>query len=450
MGIGRRTTDGTLVDLRRDGAPSDTRHVTGHSSPAQLLDTPRPSRRYLAAGPIRYRILLFLAAISLIGVAAEYVAWASAALATGRDPSGIEIVPDYSKFHVAGQILDEQGAVAVYDPALFAEALEENTGVSIIGGESFYGHPPFFPPVFVPLQPLGIPGGYAVWMVSGFLCLTLVLRRIGVNALVPAMVLVILSEPGFLTVRTGQFSLWAASLIGGVYLLLRSDRPYVAGALLGLLAFKPILAVGIGLWWLLDGKHYWKAIVGALGAVAVQVGVTLLLAPGSLAAYVELLRDAGDTFVIGPTLRIGFSMREFITLLVPDRPGLATGLWIAASAILVWGFVRLLRARRADLSVMFPAAVVLGTLITPRTGGYDWVLLVIPAAILWVAFPGLRSLWVACGATLLVASFFSMWILDMMEESLGLALQIATIALVVIAVIGWRALRTVSSAETTA
>ena len=97
---------------------------------------------------------------------------------------------------------------------------------------------------------------------------------------------------------------------------------------------------------------------------------------------------------------------------------------------------------------MFSAAVVLGALITPRTGGYDWVVLIIPAAILWVATPHLRSLWMACGATLLVASFFSMWILDSLDDSIGLALQPATVALLVVAVVGWRALRAPTSAAT--
>ena len=397
---------------------------------------------------MRRRIVRYLVLLVLIGVVAEYVALAVATATTGRDPAGIEAIPDYTKFHIAGQILEEHGPVAVYDSALFAETLENATGVPIIGGDAYYGHPPFFPALFVPLQPLGITGGYVVWMIAGLLCLAFVLQRIGGNALIPAIAIVVLSEPGFFTVRTGQFSVWAACVIGGVYLLLRSDRPYLAGALLGLLAFKPILAVGIGLWWLLDVKRYWKAIVASLAVVAIQVGLTAALLPGSLRAYADLLAEAGDVFVVGPTLRIGLSLREFITLLVPGQPGVATVLWIAASAVLVGGFVQLLRVRRRDLPIMFSAAVVLGALITPRTGGYDWVVLIIPAAILWVATPHLRSLWMACGATLLVASFFSMWILDSLDDSIGLALQPATVALLVVAVVGWRALRAPTSAAT--
>jgi hypothetical protein len=146
-----------------------------------------------------------------------------------------------------------------------------------------YSYPPIAMLLMLPLAAFPFLPGYIVWTVAGPIVYGLVASRVW---RVRGGLLLALAAPAVLVnAWSGQTGTWTAVLLGGGLWLL-PGRPYVAGAVLALLAFKPQLALMIPVA-LLFGRE-WRALSTfvAIGAFLL-LGTVALWGPGLWLLYTD-------------------------------------------------------------------------------------------------------------------------------------------------------------------
>ena len=321
---------------------------------------------------------------------------------------------DFAVFHGAAVLtLEGDGAIS-YDRELLGEKLAETTGIA--GSAPGYGHPPFFGLLLTPFALLRFEYAYILFVGASLVALAFAITRVGGVRRSHAMALALLSVPGWETIRLGQMGIWVSALLFAIYLAMRNDRLFLAGALVGLLAFKPLYAVGIGLWWLLNWRKFRTAIAGAAASVA-ALSLIGFLVPGGWAGFFSV------RFLDG-VHRSGFSVLEMWRSLIPIT-GVALAAWIVSAAGIIYVFWRATRKYEDRLAVVFSLAVILGLLVSLRVGWYDWVLLIVPGVLLWKEVPEGRPGLVSAAAVLLPVAALS-WLLAKIFEALsGVYIQIA-------------------------
>jgi len=366
------------------------------------------------------------------------VIWQSTIL--GKATDQVELGRDYATFHGAALLVAEANPAAMYQPDELGPRIAEATGYEGVKTQP-YGHPPFFPLYLITLTPLPFLLAYMVFLVGGVVALGYAVRRVGLRRATPVLALTALSLPGYWTIQLGQMGFWVAALLLAIYLAIRRGRLLVAGLLLGLLAFKPLYAVGIGIWWLLRFRRYAAAVLGALCSVGALV-VAGYAVPEGWASYRALVSESGDSFV-SDVATTGFSLFEMWLALIPSSV-VVLALWLAVCVAVLAGFWRLLEVLENRLEPAFAMAVVVGLLISPRTGWYDWMLLVVPAVLVWHTYPRLRPSSIVAGAWLFLAGACSWMLAGAMEDSIGPFLQIAPIILTATA---WWWFRSAASVE---
>lgn len=347
-------------------------------------------------------------------------------LSRGSSISEYEPGRDYATFHSTAVMVADGDGADIYDPDLLAARIADITGYESITTQP-YGHPPFFPLYFLPLVALPFGVAFGVFSVSGAAALVIAIRRVGLDGAWRAFGMVALSAAGFWTLMLGQMGLWASAALLAVFLALRSDRIFTAGLLLGVLVFKPAYVIGIGIWWLVYARRYAPAIAGA---VCSSLGVAMLgfLVPDGWTLYRSYINDSGDSLVALVT-RSGYSVLEMFVSAIGST-AVATVLWLVGSILAVGAFRWTVERFEHKLEMAFSFAVILGLVVSPRVGWYDWALLVIPAVLLWRSYPHLRSQLVGVGGWLFLTSALSWPLANRLDKSIGYFLQPAAVMLV--------------------
>jgi len=291
---------------------------------------------------------------------------------------------DFPPFWTASFVALGGHPAAVYDhPTL--KAVEK----SVLGAQ-YPGYQPFeYPPVFLamvlPLALLPYNAALIVWTVVGLAAYLIVMWKIvpGRDALWVA-----LAFPGaLLTVLDGQNGLITVALFGGGLLLLER-RPWVAGALFGLMCYKPQFGMLLPL--ALVAARNWRAIAGAALVVTALVGLSTALFGvqawqgffNNMPAITHSMLESGDVGfgkiqsifgaarLWGASVAMSYAMQTAVSLL-------------AAGAVL-WIWFK---------PGQFPvkaAALACGTLlVTPYFVDYDLVLLALPIA--WLSWDAMHS-----------------------------------------------------------
>jgi hypothetical protein len=208
--------------------------------------------------------VLLLAQLLALG----YLVAGSYGLVRRLGPDNVSFV----SFYAAGQFADRGLAPLVYDDPILTEAEEDLTEP----GAHFV--PFLYPPVYLllcaPLALLPAFAAFAVFEAATLLFYLGVVRRI-LNVAGWLWVLPALAFPAtFWTLGYGQNAFLTAALFGAATLLL-DRRPVIAGALFGMLCYKPhfLLLVPVAL---LAGRR-WTAIAAATASVAVVTALSVVL-----------------------------------------------------------------------------------------------------------------------------------------------------------------------------
>jgi len=265
-------------------------------------------------------------------------------------------------------------------------------GRGVLAGDALYEprpggfpflHPPYVAAILAPLGPLS-DGAFFLTMTAlslgGLGLFVLALRRLqpvheehdvvllGLLASAPWAIGLVLGQPSGLVLGGWLAAFW----------LVDRDRPLAAGVLFGLCAIKPPYVVAPIVYALLSRRY---RILGGVGLTTLAL-LALSLAVGQwrewVAAVARVLGDVGDGEVM---LWKQHTLLAFLRGLLP-RP-VALGVWGV-----VWlGFLGLFfRVRDVTMPMLRVAGwLALGTIaLSPFAYFYDALLLVIPAAALWL------------------------------------------------------------------
>jgi alpha-1,2-mannosyltransferase len=335
------------------------------------------SARGRMAGPWRWPAII---AASTCGVYGLFAAGVYAAYFSGH------FAQDWMVYYGAGRAYLDGNLPLVLDGHRFTAYLNQAFAARLPQPLSF--HPWLYPPSFllilVPFALLPFELGCALFLSASFVWLLVALWRAtgrGSRHWLHSLSLLLAPASGF-TVGSGQNSfLTAALLVGGFGLLSRRSR--LAGALLGLLTYKPQfwLLVPVAL----AAGRQWRALTGTIIAAAVMALVSLLvfgIEPWQawLGWMIHPPAEAYRDWLVAGRLQ-GESLYTNLALLgVPDRLANAGQLLaaFAAGGLVWWSFSR---AVPTDLQLALLLAA--ATLAAPHIGPYDAVLLAIAATIVF-------------------------------------------------------------------
>jgi alpha-1,2-mannosyltransferase len=293
---------------------------------------------------------------------------------------------DWMVFDTAVQAWRQGNDGLLLDGRAFTAALNQSHAAYL--GVSLVFHPWVYPPYTLLLA---IPFAWVSWPVSyvGFQALTAAGLCLALRPWCPSggpgrwlMLGVLLCPATAFTLGAGQNSFFSAALaVGGISLL--ASRPIIAGILLGLLSFKPQLAILVPVALLAAGA--WPCI-----AAAIVTSACLLLA--SLAVpgigmwrgwlHLFLSHDPAFRIWVNEGRLHGQSVFTCLHLLgVPDRLANAGQFSaIVAAGILVWVAFRGDRPRADRLAVLL-CAMILGA---AHVGNYDAIMLGIAAMLVLI------------------------------------------------------------------
>lgn len=180
---------------------------------------------------------------------------------------------DFIWIWTASQFAIAPNAADAYDFTTFAA--QQAQLVEATRGDYPYFHwiyPPFLFLLIWPLGALDYAGAFVAWIVATGLLYLRVVHLIVPNRL--AFLLAILPYAVAKNIYLGHTGFLVAGLLG-LSLVWMKSRPCLAGACLGLLAFKPQFGLIFPIVLLLGRE--WRVFAAALGTVIVQAAVTLWL-----------------------------------------------------------------------------------------------------------------------------------------------------------------------------
>jgi hypothetical protein len=213
------------------------------------------------------------------------------------DRNGKPLGTDFSNVYAAGSLTWQGRSAQAYEPAL-QHAAEK----AIFGGRDvpFYGwhYPPFFFAVAFLVAAVPYACGLAIWLVASFAAYLAMLRAILPR---PETLLIAAAFPAaFVNIGHGHNGFLTAALLGGALHWL-DRKPWLAGLLIGLLAYKPQFGVLIPIA-LLAGQR-WNTIGTAALTVAALVALSFATLGGDVwHAFIDSMKftqtivlEQGDT-----------------------------------------------------------------------------------------------------------------------------------------------------------
>jgi len=335
-------------------------------------------------------------------------------IATGSgllDRTGNPIGGDYSYYWAASSLALQGEPAAVYDfPRLRAVEL------TVFGKEASvpFPYPPTFLLLLLPLGLLPYLPSLAVWLTAtggGYLWL---IRRIAPH---PRIIWLALAFPGtFQNLGFGQNGWLSALLLGGGLLLL--DRlPLAAGALFGLLTYKPHLAALIPV--ALVAARRWRALLAmGLTAAGWALASLLILGPGTWAGFLKNIPVAVKILESGNFTLI-HKMPTVFSAAILAGAGLTVArllqgaVMLAAALAVAWAW------RRGTIPAIRNAVLVLGTLLfIPHSFIYDLAILALPLA--WLGWEGYTQGWLPGEKTCLFLGWLAPIVLPLLAKATNL------------------------------
>lgn len=289
------------------------------------------------------------------------------------DPFGKTLGTDFLSFYAASDLALRGLPVEVYDLAAH-RAVQEHVAGSDIGYAAFF-YPPTFLLVVLPLAVLPYLWALIAWLVMTGFAYWRALRTLMPQAWsAPA----ILAFPAVLqTVGHGQNAFLSAALFGFVAVTL-DRRPIVAGVCIGLLCYKPHLALLAP--FALAAAGRWRAFAAATATVTIFVFVSVVVfGADTWWAFMSQMPFSRKVLELGGVghekMQSLFAAARFLGGSVVLAYAVQ-GLVASAAAVAVVAL-----ARRGADGVALGAVLAVGSMLaTPFLLDYDLLLLAIPLA----------------------------------------------------------------------
>lgn len=325
-----------------------------------------------------------------------------------------------------------------------------------------FNHPPFTTVFYAPFAMAGFEWGLLLWSAAGLLALWLAWRLLQQE--LPALAkhspfgLTLLSfcfYPTIAWILANQNSAFTFLIYTITYVQLRRRRDLAAGASLGLLLYKPQLALTLVL--ILSVKARLKAVTGFLLTSGLLIAVGFLLSPRAMSEYLRVLPQIAELpFLPGYPIEKMHNFYGFSVLLLANLFSRRVVEFVAASlmvgGLLVvgawWRTVPWQPATR-QWNLSLASTLALGLLISPHLMVYDLMVLLLPIAIVYAAYPikpseqlldgGPLLVWTALVYGFVFVSTYSTSLMLQATSALGLpklAVQFSVLIIVGWAVVG--------------
>ncbi|MCX7560914.1 glycosyltransferase family 87 protein [Sulfitobacter sp. F26204] len=282
---------------------------------------------------------------------------------------------DFDIFHLAGTMIGEGNLAAAYDIPQFLARLETLPGHD--GAAMFWSYPPPYNLVVAPLAWLPAWLSYILFIGASLAAYVAILRRLAGPDF--HLVLLLMLPLMALCIRTGQNSFITGALVGLTCVYgLRSS--VWAGVPLGLMVIKPHLALGLGMWSLLDRK--WSIAAVSLTVVALICALaTLVLGTEVWPQSLTAIRETGEILRDGNFAL--YRMTSFyvfgVTVGLEDQTALVLHLIVACAAVAV---LAVLCFSTLPPAVKIGAGVYVSAMISPYNYDYDLAMLGMAMALL--------------------------------------------------------------------
>jgi hypothetical protein len=326
---------------------------------------------------------------------------------------------DFPPFWAASSLAVRGHPAAVYDHATMEAAEKAALGDKDPGYQRFE-YPPMFLALVFPLSLLPYNSSLIVWTLVGLTAYLIVMWRIAPRR---DTLWVALAFPGaLLTILDGQNGLITAALFGGGLVLLER-RPWVAGALFGLLCYKPQFGILLPL--ALVATRQWRTVASATLVVTAFVGLSAALFGvqtwrgflDSMPVTTHYMLEQGD---IGfGKIQSVFGAARLWGASVAMSYAMQAAVSLAAAGTVLWIWLK---------PCGFPvkaAALAAGTLlVTPYFVDYDLVVLALPIA--WLSWEAMNSAFLPWEKSIL----FLVWLFPLFARMLSLLAHVPLTPLV--------------------
>ncbi len=350
---------------------------------------------------------------SLIAGTALWLTWlTSISFGEGIFDLADQIVgTDYIQFYSAGFTLRQGVEDRLYDFDYQKQLQESIAGTQINEVHAFIT-PPFLAWLYLPFSIFPYLLSFLLWSAFSLAVLWLSFIWLGLEKPARKYLWALSWFPVFASISFGQNSLLSLAILCLTYFFWNSNKKLAAGVAISLLLYKPQLMLGVSLLWLLEWRRDWKALLGLGLCCGVIAALSYWLLPKASQDYLIISRTILPNLLSteGFPLWHAHTLRAFIVLLFPGQVNLSYLFWILLSTIAVFAFIRFWRVFRENRTLLYAGAIGLTILITPHAMIYDWVLLLIPAVLIWENKPKLHKE--------LVTIFALIWIVAIISGSL--------------------------------
>jgi alpha-1,2-mannosyltransferase len=352
------------------------------------------------------------------------------------DRNGKPVGTDFSNVYAAGTLTWQDRPADAYHPTL-QHAAEK----AVFGGREvpFYGwhYPPFFFAIAVLVAAVPYAWGLTIWLAASLAAYLTVIRAISART---ETLLVAAAFPAvFVNIGHGQNGFLTAALLGGALHLL-DRRPWIAGMLIGCLAYKPQFAVLIPIALLAGGR--WRAIGAAtLTLAALFVISVITLGAGVWHAFADSMNFTQSVVLEkGGTgwekIQSAFSAARMWGAPVRTAYAVQIALALTLAASLAW-----LWQSNAAFELKAAGLATASLLATPYVLDYDLVVLAV--AIAFLARHGLNRGFRDYEISLLAAA----WIVPLLSRTVAGASGLPLGLLVMLAVYGFTLGRAIRDGE---
>ena len=343
-----------------------------------------------------------------------------------RDRFGHLKGADFLHAYVLGSIALDHRADALYDAAA-QRAIGERLVPASAGDYFLPVYGPQYSLLWMPFALLPYAWAAALWMLLSAAIYTVCCYAIwhtcpNLHSHASTVALAAAAFPGFFSLITfGQNSALALAAFTTAYFALRARRDVLAGFCLGLLAYKPQLAIVAAFvfvvtalrpqrerFWVaqrfsaamkpdveaaasaaevspLNGTNSasWKIILGAILSLAIQLAIaSVWYGNAPLVAYANVVTHIGSAAkILEPKPYLMHSLRAFWNLLLPWQ-SVAFGLYVLSAAVIIGLAIANWNAP-APLHRRFAVMLLATVLAAPHLTVYDLVILA--PAFLWIA-----------------------------------------------------------------
>jgi hypothetical protein len=285
---------------------------------------------------------------------------------------------DFRVLHLGGKLFGEGDAEIAYDPEAFAAIARSRTEMAPSYRELdvFISTPPFGW-VMSSFGQLPTTTALVLWTGLGVLAMFGALRILDMPRW--AALLALLLPFGLMNLHLGQTGFFTLLLAAGIHRLCVDDRKVLAGLLAGLVILKPTLFAGIGIWWLIDWKRWYPALLASVPSALALSVPSLVGGVGMWRSFLDALQALRD--LEGQVITKSPNIQESLARITSDdfayHP-LVLILLLPLFGLMLWG---LNRRWSADAELMSGAAIFASVLVSPHILIYDTGLILIPLAI---------------------------------------------------------------------